>query len=97
MSKERAMSQSSTLSVGLDVHEDSIDIAVAESPREAEIRHVGSIKGDLASLDKALRKLISRGQLLHIVYEARPCGYFHKNGKYRPAKSHLVKRLQFAK
>ncbi|MBT9457005.1 MAG: transposase [Burkholderiaceae bacterium] len=69
------MSKASTLVVGLDVHKDSIDIAVADAPRDGEIRHIGSIWGDLASLDEPLRKLVSRGQPLHIVYEAGPCGF----------------------
>jgi len=65
----------SIIFVGLDVHKDTIDIAIAESDGSKEVRHYGKIDGDLAALDKAVRKLQSKGAELHFVYEAGPCGY----------------------
>ena len=69
------MSQSTTLYVGLDVHKDSIDIALAEPSRDAEVRHLSTVAGGNEAVTKALRRLVSAGHRLHIVYEAGPCGF----------------------
>ncbi len=61
--------------VGLDAHKDSIEIVTAETTGKQEVRQYGKIGGDMASLDKAIRKLQSTGAELHFVYEAGPCGY----------------------
>lgn len=65
----------SILYVGLDVHNNSIAVALAEDGRESEVRYFGTIGGDMAALDKVVRKLVSRGKSLRFVYEAGPCGY----------------------
>jgi len=65
----------SIIFVGLDVHKDSIDIALANEGRTGEIRFSGTIGGDLMSLDAAIKKFHRSGVELRFVYEAGPCGY----------------------
>src|SRR5210317_846633 len=68
------MKQYSTF-VGMDVHKNSIEIAIAQRGRNGEVRSYGKIDGTLLALDKVVRKLVSKGAPLHFVYEAGPCGY----------------------
>ena len=59
--------------VGLDVHADSIEVAVAEAGRQPA-RCVGRIAHDVAKLLKLL-KPYGDSQYVHVVYEAGPTGY----------------------
>lgn len=62
--------------IGLDVHKDSISIAVARAGRESPV-----FDGECANTPKAIAKLVKRltqefgGCLLLFCYEAGPCGY----------------------
>jgi transposase len=65
--------------VGLDVHKDTIAIAVAEAERKGEIRSWGTITNTPSAVDKMLQKLRSRYTDLEFAHEAGPTGY----GLYR--------------
>jgi transposase len=66
-----------TLHLGLDVHKDSITIAIAEPAPKGEIRLFGSITNDVDRLEKALRRILKAhpGAHLEVAYEAGPCGF----------------------
>ena len=65
------------LYLGLDVHKDSIVIALAASGRNGEVRLYGTLSNDLHALEKALRKIRQAhdGARLEVCYEAGPCGF----------------------
>lgn len=65
----------SIMYVGMDQHKESIEIATADEGRNGEVRRYGRIDGELDSLDRVVRKLVSTGKELRFVYEAGPCGY----------------------
>ena len=69
------MGKSTTLYVGLDVHKDSIDIGLCEAGRGSDVRHLGTVAGGCEAVTKALRRQLTGGKRLHIVYEAGPCGF----------------------
>jgi transposase len=58
--------------VGLDVHADSIAVAVAEP--SGEVRSLGTIPNDPEAVRKLIRKL-GPPETLRACYEAGPCGY----------------------
>src|SRR5262245_42355201 len=74
-SRRSAMQQSSTLYVGLDVHQDSIAIADVAKEHHAEVVFLGTIGPRQCDIDKLVRQLQSKSQQLIFVYEAGPCGY----------------------
>ena len=61
--------------VGLDVHKDSIVVAVAAGGLRGEVREHGRIANTPTALDRLLRKLGGDGTRLRFCYEAGPCGY----------------------
>ena len=61
--------------VGLDVHKDTIAVALAEAGRGDDVREYGKIANTPTALNALAAKLSRAGSELRFCYEAGPCGY----------------------
>jgi len=60
--------------IGLDVHKETIAVAIAPQ-NSTEVRRYGIIGGTLDAVDKVLKRLSQPDIELRLVYEAGPCGF----------------------
>lgn len=60
--------------IGLDVHQETIAIAIAEGEKK-EVRFFGTVPGTTEALHTALKKIGQDGAELCICYESCPCGF----------------------
>src|SRR6476620_3384956 len=74
MHRRRVMAETITY-VGLDVHKDTVAVALAAAGKRGEVREYGTIANTPAALKAVAGKLAKSGATLHFCYEAGPCGY----------------------
>ena len=61
--------------IGLDVHKETIAVALAEGSGRGEVCAHGQISNTPAALSRLSVKLSRPGSVLRFCYEAGPCGY----------------------
>src|SRR3954453_16043894 len=61
--------------VGLDVHKETIAVALAEGGKRGEVLDYGTIANTPTALKALTSKLAKSGAALRFCYEAGPCGY----------------------
>ena len=65
----------SIIYIGLDVHKDTVAVAVAEAGKRGEVREHGKVANTSGAVRALAVKLARGGNALHFCYEAGPCGY----------------------
>jgi transposase len=61
--------------IGLDVHKETIAVALAEAGKRSEVREYGKIANTPAAVEALVARLARNGRELRFCYEAGPCGY----------------------
>lgn len=61
--------------IGLDVHKESIAVAIAAAGRDGEVRYWGTTQNSAHHLEKLAKRLTSLHGAIEFTYEAGPCGY----------------------
>jgi transposase len=74
MHRRRVVEQATTF-IGLDVHKETIAVAVAEAGQRGVVREYGKIAHTPAAVKTLAAKLARTGRTLQFCYEAGPCGY----------------------
>src|SRR3954470_5011620 len=71
----RWVMEQSIIYIGLDVHKDTIAVALAEAGLREEVREHGKISNTPTALKALTEKLAGKKRDLRFCYEAGPCGY----------------------
>src|SRR5271155_4065802 len=74
MPRRRVLDKAITY-VGLDVHKDTIAVALAEAGGRGDVREYGKVANTPAAVKALATKLSRVGNALRFCYEAGPCGY----------------------
>src|SRR5262249_45252230 len=88
-SRRSAMHQSRTLSLGWDVHKESIAVAYVAKEHHAEAVSLGTIGTRQCDIAQLIRKMQSKSSHLVFVSEAGPCGSWLY--RYLTTKGHVCR------
>jgi transposase len=67
--------KTTTKFIGLDVHKNTISVAIAGEGRKGEVRSYGTIENTAEAVGKVVNNLMAPGTKLRFIYEAGPCGF----------------------
>jgi len=61
--------------IGLDVHKETMAVALVEAGKRSDVREYGKIANTAAAVQSLAARLARNGRELRFCYEAGPCGY----------------------